>query len=318
MVKTTPISPYKLPNLYIPGAGKSGTSTLHELLNQHPEICMSSKKEPHFWTNPEFENYSEDNYNFYLSLFDDPNTAYLGESSTGYLCFPEFIPRVKNHYKNSPKFIIILRNPIDRIYSHYWWLRGVGSENKSLKAAVMADFDIEPEESHRLLEGNFKSYFQFGLYGKWITKFIDEFGMQKIHIITTESLKNSKLQTVNSCFRFLDLQPLETLPEINSNKTKILRFPRLYKTTKKLVFNQNIWRNSIKIFIPIRYRQFLRHKLHDTVLEMTATNKIYPKITQDERVWLKDLYFEDVQVLKKITGLKFEEWQDFNEFKNAF
>ena len=47
----------KLPNLYIPGSGKSGTSTLHELLNEHPDICMSTRKEPHFWTDLNFKKY---------------------------------------------------------------------------------------------------------------------------------------------------------------------------------------------------------------------------------------------------------------------
>ena len=43
------------PNLFIPGAAKSGTTSLHNLLNQHPEICMSSVKEPGYWKNEKFK-----------------------------------------------------------------------------------------------------------------------------------------------------------------------------------------------------------------------------------------------------------------------
>ena len=44
------------PNLFIPGAAKSGTTTLHNLLNNHPDICMSSNKEPVYWNNADFDN----------------------------------------------------------------------------------------------------------------------------------------------------------------------------------------------------------------------------------------------------------------------
>ena len=45
------------PNLFIPGAAKSGTTSLHNLLNQHPEICMSSVKEPGYWKNEKFKDF---------------------------------------------------------------------------------------------------------------------------------------------------------------------------------------------------------------------------------------------------------------------
>ena len=99
---------FKLPNLYIPGAGKSGTSSLHEYLGKHPEICMSTIKEPHFWTSPNFKNYTKKDFNNYSKLFEGENNSYRGESSTGYMCFSEFKPRIKKHYKSSPKFIFIL------------------------------------------------------------------------------------------------------------------------------------------------------------------------------------------------------------------
>ncbi len=306
------INTFRLPNLYIPGSGKSGTSTLHELLNEHPDICMSSEKEPHFWTNSNFENYTDEDFKKYCALFINENVSYFGESSTGYFCFPEFITRIKKNYKDSPKFIIILRNPVDRIYSHYWWLKGLGSERKTFRDAVLNDFNMEPNDCNRLREGNFKSYFQFGLYGKWMTKFINEFSSQNIHIITTENLRTDTLNTINGCFKFLELEPLETIPEINNNKTIIFRHPELYKHTKKLVFSQNVLRNTIKIFIPKKFRQRIRYKIHQTVFDLTATNQSYPTITIEEREWLKTLYEQDVQLLKEITGLEFSEWIDFN------
>ena len=104
----------KYPNLFIPGAAKSGTTSLHELLDLHPNISMSCVKEPHFWTRLEFENFTKKDIGNYLSLFDEKkNAKYRGESSTGYMVFPSFIEHLKQHYDSQPKFIFILRNPID-------------------------------------------------------------------------------------------------------------------------------------------------------------------------------------------------------------
>ena len=68
------------PNLFIPGAAKSGTTTLHNLLNNHPDICMSSNKEPVYWNNAEFDNLNDyclmklelnyEKYRHYISMID--------------------------------------------------------------------------------------------------------------------------------------------------------------------------------------------------------------------------------------------------------
>jgi hypothetical protein len=304
--------PYKLPNLYVPGAGKSGTSTLHELLNAHPEVCMSKIKEPHYWTNQDFNEVKDTLFSRYETLFEDKNCVYFGESSTGYFCFPEFVERMKPYYPESPKFILLLRNPVDRIYSHYWWLKAMGSEGLDFREAVLQDFDVEPTDKNRLPEGNFKSYYQFGLYGKWLEKFIASFGRENIHIITSESLRNHRLETLNSCFKFLKLNPIESLPETDQNKTTLLRFPKLYKNTKKLLFGKSGLKRTVKKLIPLKYRSSLKNKIHETVFDLTATEKTYPKMTEEDRLWVKELYEGDVKLLRKISGLTFEEWKDFN------
>jgi len=306
------INNYSLPNLYIPGAGKSGTSTLHELLNEHPKICMSTRKEPHFWTKLNFDYYTDQEFEEYTDLFTKQNCDYFGESSTGYFCFPEFIKRIKIYYKDSPKFIIILRNPIDRIYSHYWWLRSLGSENKPLKEAILNDFNVEPNMKTKLPEGNFKSYYQFGLYGKWVSKFISEFGSDNVHIITTENLKDYPLKTINSCFSFLNLELLEAIPEIKRNQTGTIRYPKVYNYTRNILNKKNTFSNTIKVFIPNKFRQKLKGKINEIILKLTKSKKPYPKMNLEERKWLTNLYKMDVELLKKIKSKSYSEWKDFD------
>jgi hypothetical protein len=302
------------PNLFIPGAAKSGTTSLHELLDFHPDICMSSVKEPHFWTKLDFKEYTEDDYLEYASLFDHkPDAIYYGESSTGYMVFPSFIDRIKENYNDDPKFIFVLRNPIDRCYSHYWWLKGMGSEKLDLKSAFLNDMNVEPRPEVQLPEANYKCYYQYGLYAKWLMKFYANFDSKNIKIITHESLKTHRLKTLNECFDFLKLEPLEEISEIHTNKTQILKMPYLYRYAKLITFNKVRLPQIIKDSIPNKLKIFIRKHLMKTVLRYTKTDKTYPKIDDNSRLFLKDYYKDDVKLLKKITALPFTEWADFND-----
>lgn len=305
-----PITEDKLPNLFIPGAGKSGTSSLHHYLNSHSNISMSTTKEPHFWTNSNYSKYSHQDFETYLSLFN-AKSIFKGESSTGYLFFENFIENIQKKYSKSPKFIVLLRNPIDRIYSHYCWLKGIGSENLELKKAILKDKDIVPDQSKQLPEQHYKNYFQFGLYGSRIEKFYKAFGKKNIHIITTEELFSNKLNTINSCFIFLGIKPLKILPENNINETKILRFPWLYKNVKKFALGKYRIKKIAKPFFLKSIRKKMNENIHPTIYKLTSTSKKYPKATTEERAWIKKLYLDDVAILKKITRMNFNEWTDF-------
>lgn len=301
-----------LPNIFIPGAGKSGTSSLHDYLNAHPDICMSKVKEPHFWTNPSFNTFTNIELENYLSLFDG-KTQYRGESSTGYLFFEDFIFNIRKSYKKYPKFIIVLRNPIDRTYSHYWWLKGIGSEKFSLRNAILKDKDILPNQSLKLPEQHYKNYYQFGLYGKSIDKFYNTFGRDHIHIITTEKLQSNNLDTINSCFSFLGLKTLQTIPNKKINKTKILKFPWLYKNVKKIALSNSPYKRIVKPFFHKSIRKALNENLHPLIYKLTATERKYPSLKKEDRQWIKQLYLDDVKHLKYITGMPFNEWEDFRD-----
>ena len=194
-----------LPNLFIPGAAKSGTSTLHALLNFHDDICMSSTKEPFYMVKDDFDTSIDFYNNKYNEVFNkNINTQYRGDASTSYMLFPKFIERVKSHLDQDVKFIFILRNPVDRLYSHYWYLKGLGMESLDIKDAILNDIDIEPDNSKRQPMGKFKNYFQYGLYGKWLSRFYDNFDSKNIKVVFFEDLKNNQLDVVNECLEFLN------------------------------------------------------------------------------------------------------------------
>ena len=139
------------PNFFIPGAAKSGTTTLHDMLNTHPEISMSSVKEPGYWKNKNFKEFGNTEMHNYQNLFDNTK-KFKGESSTAYMYYDSFINNVKNNYKEPPKFIFILRNPIDRYFSHVNWMKGLGLEKNNL------DEIINNEETLETLSNSLKQW----------------------------------------------------------------------------------------------------------------------------------------------------------------
>ena len=162
----------KIPNFFIVGAAKSGSTALQEMLSKHPNIYMSPVKEPHYFSNdikkndfttlnkkfrkqrikfdsdgsvvPRHQLYI-DNEEDYLRLFKDSceNHKSLGEASVSYLYSKNAAKNIYQFNSNS-KIIIILRNPIDRAFSHFLMdLRLGNTKFTNFIDAMKSDFEIK-------------------------------------------------------------------------------------------------------------------------------------------------------------------------------
>lgn len=297
-----------VPNLFIPGVAKCGTSTLHEMLNQHPDICMSSRKEPHFWTDLQFENFTQKNIDSYQSLFSDSKATFFGESSTGSMFFPElFIKRVQEHSTHHIKFIIILRNPIDRTYSHYWWCKGSGRERRNFRKAIKDD----KQSSFTYYPDWPKYYYQFSIYSRWLIPFLEAFGTANIKVITLENLQTSPKETLNSCFTFLGLKELETIAPNLSNETIIVKHGTIYNLSRRISQGDFKFTKIAKYLIPISLIDKIRILLNEKLFNFLKTNKKYPKLSAKERMWLKKMYSNEITTLEQLLKREFREWKDF-------
>ena len=171
----------ELPNLLIVGAAKSGTTSLHNYLNQHPDIFMSSHKEPHFLINKEIGEKRIPNgianMEDYSQLFKGySHKKYRGESSVMYLSFPEFTVRnIKKYLSEDIKIIIMLRNPAERAYSGYQHVKRYNvMENLSFEDALKGagkrydnTRDMTPASR----------YLELGLYYEQVKVFSESFMM---------------------------------------------------------------------------------------------------------------------------------------------
>jgi hypothetical protein len=185
------------PNLFVIGAMKSGTTSLHEYLNTHPQIAMSKWKEPAFFIEELTWRRGED---WYLSLFEsDGRYRYLGESSTHYTRLPVFQGVAERLYRFNPdaRLIYIMRNPFDRIVSHYWHntqirdFRRGGGEPRSLLKAVRED----------------PQYLAFGDYATQLAPYISLFGRGALYALTFEALVQDPQRELNHIYQWLGLPP---------------------------------------------------------------------------------------------------------------
>ena len=296
------------PNLFIPGAAKSGTTTLHNLLNQHPEICMSSVKEPGYWKNEKFKDFKNIEKENYLNLFMKSKHKIFGESTTAYMYYDTFINNINSNYKVSPKFIFILRNPIDRFNSHFWWIKGLGLEKSNFQEALSKD------QNNKFKAYNYypKYYFQFGLYAKWLKRFYNCFDRSNIKIIIFEDLINNQLKTANSCFEFLGLKKLDTISNHTSNQTALLKNPELYHFLNKSAIGKYSFTKIGKYFLPKKTINWIGLNIKNNLKNWKKENVSCPKLSKENRYELKALYFKDVSELKKLTEYNYKEWTDFN------
>jgi len=185
------------PNLFIIGAMKSGTSSLHHYLNTHPDIFMCEPKEPCYFVEPKQLNWSEikklelwQNENRYLDLFQSASDVkIIGEASTLYTKAPQItgIPERIAQFQPHARLIYIMRDPIKRTISHYWHEVRRGNEHQTMLAAMQ----------------NNRHYCDVSYYAKQLEPYFQWFNKEQILTLTFEEMMSDPLGVVQRVFQWL-------------------------------------------------------------------------------------------------------------------
>jgi hypothetical protein len=215
---TPSTAPGALPDYLIIGAQKCGTSSLYAYLRQHPQIRPARRKEVHYFEGS-FTRLSLDWYrSFFPPFIPDPNepnaVSITGEASPFYLFNPR-VPRRVAQVLPDVKLIVILRNPVERAYSHYHHeLRG-GREHLSFTGAIEAEDERLAGEAEKLMADDeyrsptfrTKSYKARGIYFDQLVRWRAYFPAEQMLILTTQQLHDAHDETLDQTFEFLGVRP---------------------------------------------------------------------------------------------------------------
>jgi hypothetical protein len=198
-------SPRK-PDFFILGAGKSGTTSLYYYLAQHPEIFMSPVKEPSFFCDlfQVVKNPIE-----YLALFQGATTQKrIGEASHVHLSCPRTAPVLRAFFPDA-RFVLIMRNPVDRAYSLYNFMAICGFEwipsfEKALKCEETRASDPVFEKHNPQYLYNYL-YFRSGLYGEQIERYLQWFERDRFLFLTLDELHSAPQSVLQRIWAFLEV-----------------------------------------------------------------------------------------------------------------
>jgi hypothetical protein len=223
------------PNLFVIGAAKSGTTSLHYYLDQHPDVHMSKEKEPNHFS------YSEEPFKArhavrdpqrYQALFDT-DASVRGEASVSYSFwpYPAGVPERIHAVAPEARFIYIVRDPVARVVSHFRHRVALGEEHRPI-SEVVAD-PHEPEER----------YVTASSYATQMARYLELFPRERFLVLDHAELLAHRAAVLRECFAFLDVDESFTSPnwERRLNDTSSqrqysaladrVRFSRAYRTT---------------------------------------------------------------------------------------
>jgi len=291
----------RLPNFLIIGAPRSGTTTLYESLKHHPQIFLSPKKEPMFFILEDKKTYSgpdiptgPDDIDKYRSLFRGVrDEKAIGEATPCYLYCPEVPLRIKELIPDV-KFIAILRNPIDRAYSHFLYNRMIGREPLvDINEALAAEED-------RIRQGWFMywCYRGMGYYGRQIERYFSHFDPRQFRFFLLEDLKNAPEDLFRETFQFLVVDDSVRIPK--PEKYNSSGFP-VNQAVQELIVKPNVLKHLLKKLLPekTQYRlltKFLNRNLHK------------PSLTWDNRRQLIACYKEDILKTQDLIHRDLSSW----------
>ena len=291
------------PNLFIVGAAKSGTTSLHNYLNQHPDVFMCTPKEPHFLINNEI---GKDRIsvgicseNEYLDLFlEGIGEKYRGESSVMYLMFPEIvIPKINQQFGEECKIIIMLRNPIERAYSGFQHVRRYNI--KEVCSDFKSAWNISEERYFSKSDMTPASrYKELGLYYKQVKSYSDE--VKNVHIIIYEDYKNNFKNEMIKVFDFLGINKIN----IDSDKRHMVGgWQWEDEKMKRIMMTENPIRSVLKFLIPFKD---IRKNIRKNIRKRNTSR--VPEICKDDREMLRNFYKEDVKQLSELINRDLNYW----------
>lgn len=280
------------PNFFLVGAMKSGTTTLYEALRSHPDIFMSTPKEPCYFVDrtPIEKDYQRQmipqKAENYLALFRHANPAkVVGEASTHYTKLPTLKGAAERIARFNPnaKILYLVREPAKRAIQHYWHRVKTTYETRDLMTALKED----------------EQYTGYSYYAMQLRPYFQEFPSSQIRVMSLESLLSSPKGVLSDLFRWLEVdENVATLGHFNKTPQTIRRV-RGGKTL--FGFRQSAFWKKVGPAFPLGARRFVLNLLSRPIEKESDKEK-------EAIRYLRKIQLPQIEELEVLLGRRFTEW----------
>jgi hypothetical protein len=285
------------PTFIIIGAMKCGTTSLHHYLSDHPQIqALPAMKETNFFSGPaEGIPYPPGSKRItsldeYERLFDSAY-AVRGEASPCYTLYPrrKGVPERIRELVPEVKLIYLVRDPIDRALSQYHFGVSVENEQRSL------------HDAFRDLSDPCSLYTCPGLYAMQLERYLSCFPQDRILVIDQADLRAERRATLREIFAFLAVDDSFSSSRFDE---EVNTGAELRTYSNLVILHRRVQASPLLQKLPRGVRRLLRRSAQAIVSQPLER----PALDEDIRARLRDLYRDDVERLRALTGKTFPTW----------
>ncbi len=287
------------PNFFIIGAPKCGTTALATYLKEHPQIFFSDPKEPHYF-NDDFANRHTTSLKTYLNYFNHALDSHLaiGEGSVLYLGSSTAVSNILT-FQPKAKFIVMLRNPVEMVYSwHSQAVYSLGEEVSDFESAWQLQ---ENRRRGRELpkycrEPKLLQYGEMCLLGEQLNRLFASVDPNLVKVIFFQDFAADSKKVYEGVLSFLNLESdnRQTFEKINSNK--VFKFFLAELLRKRMI--------AVKQRMGIQIRFGILDFIN-TINTRVSKRKPLPDAFKEE---LKAYFADDIQLLSRLTARDLSSW----------
>lgn len=315
------------PSFFIIGVPKAGTTSLHDYLNRHPEIFMSPIKEPHYYdTDIRLEYYDMQEQDFfkrqyemyklhgkahlsfirndkeYFSLFNpSTNEKIAGESTPYYFISKVAVDNILADNHNA-KIIIMLRNPMERAYSHYKMDLQISKVKETFIEKVRSDYEIYKNFNQQNPYGKkseIENYIALGMYSDKLKELYTRVKKDNIKVIIFEEFIEDISINLKEIYSFLNVNEYDNLKLESSVSNQSLKHKN-YIIKLLMHYYKNTKFNQLSSFIPKNIKSLLQKLLF---------KKSDLKLSNNEIQYLYEIYHNDIQETETLLGRDLSSWK---------
>jgi hypothetical protein len=277
-----------LVDFMILGAMKCGTTTLANILANHPDVCFSERKEPDFFA--EAQDWRKEMPE-YEKLFTNRQAKFFAEASTSYTSFPEYNLKIWDdlyEYNPNLKFIYLMRNPVSRMTSHFMHLYLRAKTKGSIAQAIQE----LPTMVNR------------GRYYTQILPYIEKFGRDKVYLLTFEEFLKDKETHLRKISEFLglDFSRFTNYEDVHANQS-VGGMKRNYQI--QLMLEKPIFKSIEKVAPKFVWQKFTNGLYYITRKKVEER----PEITAEATQMTLQLLRTDLIEMEKLMGRHLTEWK---------